>query len=426
MRRSMIRLIGTAFVVYSGASAFSHLSCRPRKLITPYYVHKSPRQFTSVTNLFSSPPNNGPDNPVQTEVSKAPTLNGKIILPVKAMSVGLKGHKVAAVYAVLNSGYKRGSGDGWDYVEHVGITRDLASDINYFLKIKGSDTVAHIRALSFSYPQKATMEDFANTWRFKVQETGRNVGYWGKVQTDRTDGANEEPANDTEFDDDDDDDMDEDELDDYLEMMAETRVVMQEATDTPPPPLFVDNSSTSGVVSPFAQTTSETPSQPSVSDDQSLELTSENVDKVLDEVRPYLISDGGNVSVQKVDGEFGNVYLMLEGACGSCASSTVTMKMGIERVLKEKFGAKLNDVIQVDPEGSLEEGKPTELTMDAVQAEVKRLSQAINAMGGVVRVVSVDPIGVVEIEFRGPNKVRKGLELALLDVEFVKHVNFIS
>ena len=130
--------------------------------------------------------------------------------------------------------------------------------------------------------------------------------------------------------------------------------------------------------------------------------------------------------MQKVDSEFGNVYLMLEGACGSCASSTVTMKMGIERVLKEKFGAKLNDVIQVDPEGSVEEGKPTELTMDAVQAEVKRLSQAINAMGGVVRVVSVDPIGVVEIEFRGPNKVRKGLELALLDVEFVKHVNFVS
>lgn len=130
--------------------------------------------------------------------------------------------------------------------------------------------------------------------------------------------------------------------------------------------------------------------------------------------------------MQKVDREFGNVYLMLEGACGSCASSTVTMKMGIERVLKEKFGAKLNDVIQVDPEGSVEGGKPTELTMDAVQAEVKRLSQAINAMGGVVRVVSVDPIGVVEIEFRGPNKIRKGLELALLDVEFVKHVNFVS
>lgn len=345
-------------------------------------------------------------------------------------------------------------------MEHIGVTRDLESDINYFLKLKGSDRVAHIRALSFSYPQKATMDDFANSWRFKVQETGRSVDYWGKVQADQTSGVKELSENDTELDDDEDDmdedDMDEDELDDYLQMMAEARTVMQESTDTSLPPLFVDNSTTSEIVSPFAQTTSETLSQPAVSDDQPLELTSENVDSVLDEVRPYLISDGGknakgdsqvfsltnyyftcihalyccrrigNVSVQKVDREFGNVYLMLEGACGSCASSTVTMKMGIERVLKEKFGAKLNDVIQVDPEGSVEDGKPTELTMDAVQAEVKRLSQAINAMGGVVRVVSVDPIGVVEIEFRGPNKVRKGLELALLDVEFVKHVNFVS
>jgi len=40
--------------------------------------------------------------------------------------------------------------------------------------------------------------------------------------------------------------------------------------------------------------------------------------------------------------------------------------------------------------------------------------------------VSVDPIGVVEIEYRGPNRVQKGLELALLDVEYVKHVKFVS
>ena len=103
------------------------------------------------------------------------------------------------------------------------------------------------------------------------------------------------------------------------------------------------------------------------------------------------------------------------------------MKMGIERILNEKFGSKLGEVIQVDPdEGDGEGGKPTELTVEAVQAEVNRISTAIIAMGGVVRVVGVDPIGVVEIEYRGPNRVKKGLELALLDVEFVKHVKFVS
>jgi Fe-S cluster biogenesis protein NfuA len=282
------------------------------------------------------------------------------------------------------------------------------------------------------------MEDFANSWRFKVQDSGRMPVNWGKAVVDEIPTKSE---SDYEFDEDD-EDMDDDELDDYLQMMAESRAATQASIDAP---LFVDNTSKPDeIVSPFAEQTSV---EPLVGGD--LELNDENVDKVLEEVRPYLISDGGenktctsldvsgnnslffshrigNVSVQKVDAEHGNIYLKLEGACGSCASSTVTMKMGIERVLKEKFGAKVNDVIQVDPEEALGGEKPTELTMEVVQAEVKRLSQAIVAMGGVVNVVSVDPIGVVEIEFRGPNKVKKGLELALLDIDFVKHVNFVS
>lgn len=60
-------------------------------------------------------------------------------------------------------------------------------------------------------------------------------------------------------------------------------------------------------------------------------LTVPFVDRALDEVRPYLIADGGNVEV--VDVEDGIVKLRLQGACGTCASSTATMKMGIERSL---------------------------------------------------------------------------------------------
>jgi hypothetical protein len=40
--------------------------------------------------------------------SSAPVLNGKRVLPFKVLAGGLKGHKVAAVYAVINSNYKRG------------------------------------------------------------------------------------------------------------------------------------------------------------------------------------------------------------------------------------------------------------------------------------------------------------------------------
>ncbi|MBC6476998.1 MAG: NifU family protein [Hormoscilla sp. GUM202] len=64
-----------------------------------------------------------------------------------------------------------------------------------------------------------------------------------------------------------------------------------------------------------------------------LELTPENVETVLDELRPYLMADGGNVELTEIDGPV--VKLRLQGACGSCPSSTMTLKMGIERRLRE-------------------------------------------------------------------------------------------
>ncbi|MGD1851543.1 MAG: NifU family protein [Cyanophyceae cyanobacterium] len=75
-----------------------------------------------------------------------------------------------------------------------------------------------------------------------------------------------------------------------------------------------------------------------------LPLTSENVENVLEELRPYLMADGGNVSLVEIDGTI--VKLRLEGACGSCPSSTMTLKMGIERRLKE-FIPEVAEVEQV-------------------------------------------------------------------------------
>ena len=75
-----------------------------------------------------------------------------------------------------------------------------------------------------------------------------------------------------------------------------------------------------------------------------MELTIENVETVLDEMRPYLISDGGNVEIVELDGPI--VKLRLQGACGSCPSSTMTLKMGIERRLKEMI-PEISEVEQV-------------------------------------------------------------------------------
>ncbi|WP_017726394.1 NifU family protein [Halalkalibacterium ligniniphilum] len=60
----------------------------------------------------------------------------------------------------------------------------------------------------------------------------------------------------------------------------------------------------------------------------------EQVKEVLDKLRPFLLRDGGDVEF--VDVEDGIVKVRLLGACGSCPSSTITLKAGIERALLEE------------------------------------------------------------------------------------------
>jgi Fe-S cluster biogenesis protein NfuA len=61
----------------------------------------------------------------------------------------------------------------------------------------------------------------------------------------------------------------------------------------------------------------------------------EAVEKALNLVRPALQADGGNVELVNVT-EDGVVSVRLTGACGSCPMSTMTLKMGVEKVLKEQ------------------------------------------------------------------------------------------
>ncbi|WP_270179882.1 NifU family protein [Alkalihalobacillus sp. CinArs1] len=60
----------------------------------------------------------------------------------------------------------------------------------------------------------------------------------------------------------------------------------------------------------------------------------EQVQDVLNKLRPFLLRDGGDVEL--VDIEEGVVKVRLMGACGSCPSSTITLKAGIERALLEE------------------------------------------------------------------------------------------
>ena len=324
-------------------------------------------------------------------------LNGKRVMPVTIIKAGLKGQdsKIAGVYALLSSNFQKGT-EGWEAVIHVGVSQDLRATLDS-LNVE----FKHVRALSFSFPQPNAMQDVADDWKKMAVEAGAEFS------------SNVIDASAYLFDDDDDDDFDDDDDDWSLESVAQ-------AVATVPKSAPADDS----VVSPFEEDAQKTPELQSVtpSEPGSLDLKPETVDSVLNEVRPYLIADGGNVAVKGVDVETKTVFLQLEGACGSCPSSTVTMQMGIERVLKENFGPDVK-VEQVEDE----ENKPTSLSMQMVQDEVDRIKPAITAMGGVVKVLSADAdTGVVKLQFRGASRVQQGLELAIRDLPFVNAVQFVQ
>ena len=70
----------------------------------------------------------------------------------------------------------------------------------------------------------------------------------------------------------------------------------------------------------------------------------DKVEEVLNKVRPSLMRDGGNVEL--VDVNDGTVKLKLIGACAGCPMSTMTLKMGIEQILKKEI-PEVKEVVSV-------------------------------------------------------------------------------
>ena len=64
-------------------------------------------------------------------------------------------------------------------------------------------------------------------------------------------------------------------------------------------------------------------------------MTKEQVEAVLEKIRPGLVADGGDVEL--VDVNDGTVEVRLTGACAGCPFSEMTVKMGIERLLKQEI-----------------------------------------------------------------------------------------
>ncbi len=65
-------------------------------------------------------------------------------------------------------------------------------------------------------------------------------------------------------------------------------------------------------------------------------MTKEKVQEALNKIRPQLQADGGDVELVDVN-EAGQVKVRLTGACGGCPMSQMTLKMGIEKFLKQQI-----------------------------------------------------------------------------------------
>jgi Fe-S cluster biogenesis protein NfuA len=69
-------------------------------------------------------------------------------------------------------------------------------------------------------------------------------------------------------------------------------------------------------------------------EEKEFKMLKEKIQQALDKVRPSLQADGGDVQLVDVDDQ-GVVKVKLTGACGGCPMSQMTLKMGIEKVLKQ-------------------------------------------------------------------------------------------
>lgn len=71
-----------------------------------------------------------------------------------------------------------------------------------------------------------------------------------------------------------------------------------------------------------------------------------NVEKALDEIRPFLQSDGGDITLVSIDNET-SVKVRLEGACISCSVNQMTLKSGVEMTIK-KYAPQIEEVVNLD------------------------------------------------------------------------------
>jgi Fe-S cluster biogenesis protein NfuA len=109
---------------------------------------------------------------------------------------------------------------------------------------------------------------------------------------------------------------------------------------------FISNGKT--IVTAYAEKKAEESTSNNVSIDN-LDDVSLQIIGILDEyIRPAVAADGGNILFQSYNAPTKTVNVILQGACSGCPSSTITLKNGIENMLKQLIPGKIEEVVAVN------------------------------------------------------------------------------
>lgn len=90
-------------------------------------------------------------------------------------------------------------------------------------------------------------------------------------------------------------------------------------------------------------------SEHTIPENENLDDVSKQIVSILDEyIRPAVAADGGNILFQSYNENSKVVNVILQGACSGCPSSTITLKNGIENMLKQLIPGKIEEVVAVN------------------------------------------------------------------------------
>lgn len=284
---------------------------------------------------------------------------------------------VSGVYATVND---------TGHVTYIGMSRDIAASLELHASTHPDDVHA-VRVHTVRPPSPQRMARIAAEWLSKLEYTPiGNSEHWFEVDQELHSFSNHTSTTIS---------MDESDLDSSASVPQTKRSkrIKQKPDNEPRISPFVSHNANDVDV---VQNSGPRP-----------RLTFENVDEVLNELRPYLISDGGNISVVDVDEVAGIVRLRLEGACVSCESSATTMHLGVEKSLRGKFGNQIVSIAVVD-----EPGWSDVISFQKCQQALNSIQSVVRAFGASVRLVEVDEDEVV-LKYSGPANMKSAVERVL-------------